>query len=279
MKLFIIENEIRDGVYIEPYAGGAGVALDLLMDEYCELVYINDLDRSIYAFWHSVLFETELLCEKISSANLTIEEWETQRRIQKQKVSAELLDLGFSTFYLNRTNVSGIIDGGIIGGKRQEGRWGIDARFNRANLSDRIRKIASYRDRIIINNSDAIEFLESIKGRIGHNSLTYLDPPYYVQGKNLYANFYDEKDHKKIAEYMVGYSFPWIVSYDNENGIRELYKRYRSITYDINYSAGDTYKGREVIFFAPDLIIPAISNPVKLGRRELHMRMASPIIF
>ena len=61
----IEENNLSDGYYVEPYAGGASVALSLLFNEYVSKIIINDFDRSIYAFWFSVLNETRKLCELI----------------------------------------------------------------------------------------------------------------------------------------------------------------------------------------------------------------------
>ena len=56
-----IDNNIN-GHYVEPYAGGASVALHLLIENRIKKITINDYDRSIYAFWHSVLWDTNKLC-------------------------------------------------------------------------------------------------------------------------------------------------------------------------------------------------------------------------
>jgi DNA adenine methylase len=139
-----IDNNIN-GHYIEPYSGGASVALFLLIEGFVDKITINDRDRSIYAFWHSVLNKTNELCELIEKAELTISEWKKQKNIQTNKKTVDLLTLGFSTFYLNRTNRSGIINGGVMGGVEQNGKYLMNCRFNKNELIQRIRLIAKHK--------------------------------------------------------------------------------------------------------------------------------------
>ncbi len=135
-------NSLCGGAYVEPYAGGAAVALSLLIDGYASKVIINDIDLSIYSFWHSVINKTEELCRLIRDTQVDVKTWERQRRIHKERGQHNLLELGFSTFFLNRSNRSGILDAGIIGGKSQSGKWKIDARFNKNELIKRIQRIS-----------------------------------------------------------------------------------------------------------------------------------------
>ncbi|HAY93871.1 DNA adenine methylase, partial [Shewanella sp.] len=62
LKALIQENNLLDCHYIEPFAGGAGVAFELLMQEYVRKVTINDIDPAIHAFWFSVLNHTDEFC-------------------------------------------------------------------------------------------------------------------------------------------------------------------------------------------------------------------------
>ncbi|MBN3662105.1 MAG: DNA adenine methylase, partial [Ornithobacterium rhinotracheale] len=157
-----IDNNIN-GHYVEPYSGGASVALFLLIEGYVKQVTINDKDRSIYAFWYCVLNKTKQLCEKIENAQLNIDEWRKQKKIQLKKDEANLLDLGFSTFYLNRTNRSGIINAGVIGGVEQKGNYLMDCRFNKLELIKRIKLIAKYKKNIRLYNKDANELIDIIQ--------------------------------------------------------------------------------------------------------------------
>ena len=257
VKRLFEDNDLMDGTYIEPYAGGASVALTLLFSEYASNIKINDIDRSIYAFWHSVLNETEAFCRLVADTPVNMDEWHAQREVQQHKQEAELLELGFSTFFLNRTNRSGILSGGVIGGKEQTGNFKIDARYNKEDLIERIESIAEYADRIELTSMDAVELIKSIK-KPTDKTFCYLDPPYYVKGRDLYLNYYNDDDHKAIAKAIKKYKGKWIISYDAVDFIRELYKQYRQKEYYLSYSAGNPAKGREIVVYSDGLVIPDV---------------------
>lgn len=250
------ENNLQGGTYIEPYAGGASVALRLLYGQYAKRIKINDKDRSIYAFWYSVLNDTEALCRRVTNTPVTMEVWNEQREVQRHKVDADLLDLGFSTFFLNRTNRSGILNGGVIGGKSQVGTYKIDARYNKRELIERIERVARYADKIDLTGMDAVDLLKRYKRTPAAKTLCYLDPPYYVKGKDLYLNYYDNDDHRTIAETIKKYKGEWIVSYDAVDFIKKLYEGYRQIEYCLSYSAGPSSKGRELMVYSNGLVLP-----------------------
>lgn len=256
-KQIFRENFLYDGVYVEPYAGGASVALSLLFNEYASKIIINDIDRSIFSFWHSVLNNTDELCKLIFDTPVTVDNWEIQRHVQKNKYQQGLLEVGFSTFYLNRTNRSGIINAGIIGGRQQTGEWKIDARYNKKDLISRIERIAQYKDRIELHNSDAVELVKSLRKSLQQKSLFYFDPPYYVKGKDLYLNYYQDNDHQNIADEISKVSDQkWIITYDDVSQIRNLYSKYRNKTFKLSYSAGSVNKeGKEIMIFSDNIYI------------------------
>jgi DNA adenine methylase len=263
IQLILAKNFLSDCEYVEPYAGGASVALSLLFNEYVQKIYINDIDKSIYAFWHSVLYNTEELCELIHNTPLNMKVWQTQHSIQKLKNNIPLLVLGFSTFYLNRCNRSGIIKGGVIGGKAQNGKWKIDARFNKKDLINRIIRIARYRDRIKLFNLDAIEFTLKIANEVSQRAFFYFDPPYFIKGKDLYVNFYIHKDHMNICDTIKNSQIKhWLVSYDNHAEIKDMYSQYRQLVYDLHYHASSPKVGKEVLIFSNNLDIPKVDNPI-----------------
>lgn len=263
------ENALCDGHYAEAYAGGAGIALSLLNTEHARVVHINDVDGGVYAFWHCVLERTEELCKRVADTPATVEEWHYQKAFQSRDASVDPLDLGFSTFFLNRTNRSGIITGGMIGGVKQLGRWTLDARLNRLDLVRRIQRVAAFRDRIRLTNLDAIDFLGHIASMLLPRALTYCDPPYFVKGQQrLYTNYYHAEDHEAVAMTLQMLPTPWVVSYDRADEILALYRAQQRIEYDFNYSAADRYRGTEVMFFSPDIRVPAVGNPAYLQSRR-----------
>jgi DNA adenine methylase len=254
-------NNLTDGHYAEPYAGGAAVALTLLLDEYVRHIHINDLDRAIYAFWWSVLNEPERFAKLIRDTPVTTDAWERQKKVQTHKAKASLLSLGFSTFFLNRTSRSGIIaSGGMIGGADQNGRWKLNARYNGAGLIQRIDRIASYRSRISLTNVDALAFLTAAAAKLPHRSLTYLDPPYFVKGqRRLYTNYYTPRDHALVAAAVDAFPHCWVTSYDYAPEILTLYRHHRCHVYTLGYTAAARRQGAEAIFFSDELQVPAAS--------------------
>lgn len=260
VKAVIRENRLADGDYIEPYAGGAAVAMELLIHDYVSRIHINDLNPSIYAFWHSVLNETDALCGLIERTRVSIESWYQQKAIQMEAGQHRLLELGFSTFFLNRCNRSGIIKGGVIGGKDQTGKWKLDARYNKPELIRRIVQIALHRRRITLYNLDAADLITQVLPNIPAKALIYLDPPYYVKGEGLYDSYYSHDDHARIATLVASRikNHHWLVSYDNAPQIDALYSAYRRMTYRLSYSAQERVKGSEIMFFSDNLIIPPV---------------------
>lgn len=271
MSLIFKMNGVMDGEYAEVYAGGAAVALSLLYGDYARRIHINDLDRSVYAFWVAARDHATGLCRRIERARLTMREWEKQRAIQFE-ANPDPVDLAYSTFYLNRTNRSGIILGGVIGGKDQAGTWKMDARFNRSDLIRRIERVARWASRIELYRLDGAEFLRTVVPVLPAKSIVYLDPPYYVKGKELlYASYYRDGDHALLAKMVKRLRCRWIVSYDDAKQIRQLYEGYRSTRYGIAYSAQARYRGREVMFFADRLSVPAVTNPTTVSTSDTGM--------
>ena len=264
IKLVFEQNNLLDGHYVEPYAGGAGIAINLLMLEYASCVHLNDIDLSVYAFWHSVLNFPNELCKKIRDVKLDMPQWRKQKVIQSAPEKHDLLELGFSTFYLNRTNRSGILNAGVIGGNDQTGEWKIDARFNKVDLCRRVEKIALYRSRVRLYNLDAADLITGILPSLPQKTLVYLDPPYYEKADRLYRNHYKHEDHLAIAKLVKKkIKIPWVVSYDNAPEVVEMYSDCPTITYGMNYSASSYYAGSEAMFFSEKLLIPDVVSPVK----------------
>ncbi len=270
VKELMKRNGLLDGEYVEPYAGGAAIALELLLQEYVSHVHINDISRPIYAFWKSALDDTERLVRLIRNTPLTVQAWDRQKRVMANPRDHDNLELGFATFFLNRTNRSGILNAGIIGGRDQSGPWKIDARFNAAELAYRVESIAKLRSRISLSREDAKKFLVKRLGRFTEKTLIYLDPPYYIKGKELYYDYYTHQDHEDIAALVTKKirRQKWIVSYDNVDSIRDMYGDCRSIIYGIGYSAREARAGSEVMFFCHGLEVPPLMGAMKsLGRR------------
>ncbi len=265
VKEIIRANKLYDGEYVEPYAGGAAIGLELLFQEYVAKIHINDLSGAVYSFWKAVLNDTEELCRLIKNTRLTVASWDRQKRIFSNPRDYTYTQVGFATFFLNRTNRSGILNGGVIGGRDQTGPWKMDARYNADELIFRVESIAKMRSRIRLTRSDALAMLRFGLPKWPEKTLIYLDPPYYERGRDLYYDYYRPDDHAELARFVKS-KMPtrhWIVSYDNVAAIKKLYSGFRMIVYDVGYTARENRMGREVMFFAPKLAIPDLVGPVQ----------------
>lgn len=280
---FILEiiqaNNLQGGHYVEPYAGGAGVALELLLANHVSMIHLNDSALPVYAFWWSVLTRPDELCDFISRASLTVDEWKLRRDIVRNPQGHSLLEVGFSTFYLNRCNRSGVLSGGIIGGLSQNGRWKMDARFSRNELIRRIEVIASRSSSIFLSNMDAEVFIDEHVQNLPQNTLVYCDPPYFKKASRLYLNSYKEADHQRIAEFIQDrVTKKWIVSYDSAPQILDYYKSSKSFLYDLQYNASTVYKGREIFVFSDDLRLPTTSSISSINTAITELKPANQSI-
>ena len=266
MERLFASNFTAAHSYAEPYAGGASLALSLLRTNKVSEIFLNDLDTSVYAFWWSILTRTDDFLRLLRKRTVTVEEWGRQRSTYANPRGASRLSLGFSFFFLNRTNHSGIMNGGIIGGKAQRGEWLIDARFNKPELERRILAIAQLRHRIQISNLDALDFLRT--RRFGRNTLVYCDPPYYRRGPLLYLNSYTSQDHALVHQALTASRMRWLVSYDDVPEIRRLYSSCRSRRFKLLHTARDTRVGKEVMYFSPDLKVPRLPSSSIAFSRE-----------
>ena len=244
------KNKIDGGRYLEPYAGGAGAAIYLLARRHVDHIVINDLDPVVYAFWWAILNDSEAFLELVERTPVTMDGWYKQKEVHADPGSFSLTEIGFSTFFLNRTNRSGILKGGVIGGKRQDGPYSLSARFNKDDLTFRIRNVVAMAKKISLFNEDAVQLLSILRSDLHSKSLIYFDPPYYRKGSQLYRNHYLPEDHQKIANAIKGIETPWLVTYDNCDEIKELYAGCQSAEFSLHYS---TSKGRplatELMFF------------------------------
>jgi len=276
IKLTLAKNGLLDGHYAELYAGGAAIAWSLLFEEYVRHVHINDIDPAVYAFWSSVLLQTDALCRLILETPVTMMNWRRQHSIIVDPAGHSTLEIAFATFFLNRTNRSGIIRGGVIGGKAQRGSWKLDARFNKHDLISRIQRIARYSHRITLYNLDAAEMLTDVTPGLPTQSLLFLDPPYYSKGKDLYEHHYAQDDHLHISRLInLATSHPWIITYDSTPVLTRMYSGARRIRYDISYSAQARYSGSEVMFFSNNLRPPRVPHPAKITQSQLAAAIAA----
>jgi DNA adenine methylase len=262
-------NDLFYGEYAEPFAGGAGIAIKLLLDDYVSKIYLNDYDPAIFALWHSILNATDELCKRIADVDVSIAEWHLQREIYLSVKRMPRLDKGFATLFLNRTNRSGIIKAGVIGGLNQDSEYKLDCRFNKADLIRKIQRIGGRREQIALSCLDAAEFVGGVVPTSHKNTLVNLDPPYFGKGRDLYTNFYQPADHAQLAKAVAKIKRRWIVTYDDTPEIRGLYKKFPLYGTHLNYSAQVKRLGTELLVLDPKLKAPESIASLRIFDEEL----------
>jgi DNA adenine methylase len=248
-------NDLLQCVYCEPFAGGAGIACRLLLNGTVAEAWINDIDPAIYAFWHSVLNSTEQLCERIERIKVDIAEWHHQRQVYSEK-KANLLNLGFATLFLNRTNRSGILKGGVIGGVEQTGKYSIDCRFGRSELIRKIKRIALYREQFHLTCIDARQYIGSELKKLPQHALVNVDPPYYRAGPDLYTNSYKHQDHIALANAVKKMPHRWMLTYDDVPEICAMYDGLTQYRKTLMYYAQVKRSAAELLILSDNLAPP-----------------------
>ena len=271
MKYMIDQLGHGGGTYIEPFAGGAGVAIELLLQGVVSRIVINDYDKGIWSFWKAVLTETDRFIALLAVVPLTMEEWNRQRNICLTRNNKYSFELGFATFYMNRTNRSGIVKGGVIGGMDQSGSWKMDARFKREDLIRRIESIAERKSHIKLYNKDINSFIIRYIPLYEENALVYFDPPYLKKGKQLYMNYFQLEDHVRIEKAIRDYvKCDWIITYDKASEIESIYKGYSMRLYDLNYSVSSKCKASELMIFKEGIKVP---NDKELQKQRIKINI------
>lgn len=258
VKEIIHKSKDEIETYIEPFAGGAGVALDLLFSGEVKRIVINDYDKAIYSFWRAVVEETDRLIDLIKKTEITIDEWYKQKEVYMNNANKYSLELAFATFFLNRTNRSGILNAGPIGGYAQQGAYSLDVRYNKENLIQRIKDIAKFKKNIYVYNKEIRAFIKQILPKYSEKGFVYFDPPYYRKGSRLYKNSLSQEDHIEIAAYIKNsVSCEWIITYDNTDEIKEIYKYDFYKNYKLPYSLVKSETKSEIIIFKNKILCPS----------------------
>lgn len=257
----ICEVGIDDCTYVEPYAGGAGAGIALLREGLVSRLVINDIDPAVHAFWQAVTLDNQAFVDWVQRVPLTIDEWRRQRDVYRDPTNDPDV-LGRAFFYLNRTNRSGVLRAGVIGGLAQTGNYKIDARFNRDTLATRLRAIGDVSSAIEVSALDGRTVISQHATRT--NTFLYIDPPYVKAGGRLYLNAFETRDHQALAAAVdMIEGAHWLMTYDNSPYIAKLYAHHAQATLDLTYSATHPGKATELLV-ASDIVASAL-GPVTAG--------------
>ncbi|EPN1638839.1 DNA adenine methylase [Cronobacter sakazakii] len=263
LAIFLTHNKLNQAKFIEPFCGGAGASLSLLLGGYVREIHINDKNFALYCFWEQLLNNTDNLLDLVYSTKPDINEWYKQREIYTNSINNSntysKLEYGYSAFFLNRTNRSGVLGAGPIGGQDQTGKYKIDCRYTVSTLIKKLERIAAHKESIFVYNEDCIEFLDRFQSDTDYEDcFIYLDPPYVKEGRNIYSkNFcFDKEQHETLKDYIVSHNKRWLISYDDHPLIHELYSKHGTRAVEFSYVMNQAKVGKELMIADSRLRMP-----------------------
>jgi DNA adenine methylase len=257
--------------WAEPFCGGAGLAMRLLLKGRVSRVLINDLDPAVFSMWVAIVERPAELCAFLRSTRPTVPEWERQHDYLVSHAEPSL-ELACAALYCNRTSRSGILRAGPIGGREQTGSYGIDARYGVDGLCDKIAAISARSDDIFVSNMDAADFSAELLEGADEPVMAYFDPPYVEQGPTLYERSLDVSGHADLARNLSRLEVPWMLTYDCLGSVDDAYRGYARYDLALGYSATTTRRTEEILVTGPKVRVPEgllhQRNGARPGRRE-----------
>jgi DNA adenine methylase len=248
----IEENFLTGCSFYEPFAGGSAVSLELLRLGYINTTTLLERDPLIYAFWWCVCNQFDDFLAAIRAAKVDLDTWNSLLPLREvdnpQKTEYSLLQLGVAGLFFNRTNFSGVMGAGPIGGLSQKSKYKIDCRFNKDSITASLNALRPLAARIKIEFADSLQWLSENSSRLNpQESFVYVDPPYYGQGKKLYRHFFNDEQHKTLAELLTKASYPWLLSYDDAPFVRELYANAKLQPIYLDYRVKSSRLAQEIV--------------------------------
>ena len=228
VEQFLAANKLAPELFVEPFAGGASTSLHLLGKRLVKKIALGDKDPLVAGFWETVFEDGPWLYGKVRHAEVTIEEWERLH----EKAPKRAREHAWKCLYLNRTSFSGILSSraGPLGGKAQESEYGVDCRFYRDTVVQRLKALWKERDRVArVGEADWHKTLDwGVRQSNGRRSaLIYLDPPFFHKAERLYNFVFDAADHEAVVQRLAKLKTPWLLSYDDCAEAAALFKKYR----------------------------------------------------
>ena len=273
-------NNLEPTLYVEPFAGGASVALQLLNDGAVEGIALGEKDPLLASFWKAVFNDEEWLISRIKSIEITLEKWDYFRNNDFSSDRERAL----ACLFLNRTSFSGILSdtAGPIGGRSQTSDYPIDCRFPKETLIKRIRQAAGLKDKVVfVDEADWADTLTKVEqmGYDAEDLFYYCDPPFYHKAERLYRYCFSDEQHRALHDTLIALKQPWVLSYDVADEVISLYSDNGSAPerVELLYSAS----GNGELVEAKELIISNLGilpEETRLWRssRERHGPAPSP---
>lgn len=215
---------------LSPFFGGGSFEF-YLQNKYGLNLIVNDKFTPLYNFWNQAKLNKNILCEELRKIKSVSKQQFIDYRKSIMNLNDDILQQSIQYFIINRCSFSGAT---LSGGFSEE------ASHKRFTLSS-INKIESLDfTNIKIFNDDFYDFITGFEELHSQNkSLLFVDPPYYLESKSkLYGNngdMHEGFNHNLLFD-LLNTKKNWILTYNNCEYIKNMYKNYRII--DVNWSYG-----------------------------------------
>lgn len=218
----IVDAVERPLLFIEPFAGGAAVSLNMLVQDWADHVVLADLDPLVGNFWR-VVFGPQRQFDELrrwtETSAVTLKDWYEV----KAMLCATPVEYAFKCLYLNRTSFSGVLNqrAGPIGGHAQASEYTVDCRFNKDRIFSGLDRLRDHRKRVVyagVKDYRQIAKLKRVRDLMVRDQsvVWYLDPPFFRKAEYLYNKWFDHSKHLALKNWiendLVGH---WLLSYDN----------------------------------------------------------------
>jgi len=246
-------NDLRPEVFVEPFAGGANVSLQMIARDLVDCIALYDLDPIVSGFWWTVFNRHKFLINKVREGSVSV---------KNQKINGHCTN-GWKCLFLNRTSFSGILSesSGPIGGLSQESKYTVDCRFYEDTIVKRLESLWQIRDRVFdVGTQPYTSTFAYFESRKKLSPFLYLDPPFFYKAEKLYNFYFSSKDHDEFVDQVARLTLPWLLSYDYCDETVALLKRhglsYRILPVTYNASANSKKYKRELV--SSNLKLPRI---------------------
>jgi len=265
LKRVLAHNNLEPQILVEPFVGGGSISLNFLSLNKKNKVVIGDSDELVYSFWKTLFTEPAYLINFVRKVKVNLKTFEKYRHIASHTSEFSRKRLAAACLFLNRTSFSGILNdsAGPIGGREQKSIYKIDCRFGRKNLIRKIRTISAFKNRVVVLPHTWEETLNYVDGKDEYknaNLLFYFDPPFYKKADQLYRHYFDDANHKDLRDKLMSIKQPWILSYDREKEIQNLYSTFTRINVSMPYSINSPAKRLEKELIITPLKLPKIRS-------------------
>lgn len=247
--------------YREPFFGGGAVGIAYMAANPANRkVWINDKDVGIACLWTSVIRYPELLKSEVLKFAPSIDFFYEFKEELKANNSMpfetkQIVQYGFKKLAIHQMSYSGLgtMSGGPLGGRDQQNiNNRIDSRWSPSNLRKKIDDLHELFSRFEIRENacthyDAIDLIECKSSE----AILYLDPPYLIEGPNLYQHSFSLSDHCRLADALRYTEHQWVLSYDDCEKIRKLFDWAEIEKVHVAYSITKPTKKSELIIASP----------------------------